>query len=123
MAELAPIFTSPSTGEVGAKRRVEDWPWSSARAHLAGRDDGPVRVAPLLDLVADWRIFPAGGVDAGELAAIHRHSRTGRPLGSDAFVEALESRLGRAQTRSANRGADTKRRKRICIVFPIVTFA
>ena len=28
--------------------RAEDWPWSSARAHLAGRDDGLVEVAPLL---------------------------------------------------------------------------
>jgi putative transposase len=28
--------------------RAEDWPWSSARAHLAGRDDGLVRVAPVI---------------------------------------------------------------------------
>ena len=33
--------------------RAEDWPWSSARAHLAGRDDGLVAVAPLLDAVGD----------------------------------------------------------------------
>ena len=32
--------------------RAEDWPWSSARAHLAGRDDGLVEVAPLLAAVA-----------------------------------------------------------------------
>ena len=28
--------------------RAEDWPWSSVRAHLAGRDDGLVEVGPLL---------------------------------------------------------------------------
>jgi putative transposase len=31
--------------------RGEDWPWSSARAHLEGRDDGLVEVAPLLSRV------------------------------------------------------------------------
>jgi putative transposase len=31
---------------------AEDWAWSSARAHLAGRDDALVRVAPLLETVS-----------------------------------------------------------------------
>jgi putative transposase len=31
--------------------RAQDWAWSSARAHLAGRDDTLVPVAPLLDRV------------------------------------------------------------------------
>ena len=34
-----------------------DWPWSSAKAHLAGRDDRLVRVAPIQAMVADWRGF------------------------------------------------------------------
>ena len=29
--------------------RAQDWPWSSVRAHLAGEDDGVVRVAPVLE--------------------------------------------------------------------------
>ncbi|MFZ5668323.1 MAG: transposase [Pseudomonadota bacterium] len=32
----------------GLAPRAQDWPWSSVRAHLAGRDDGLVRVEPLL---------------------------------------------------------------------------
>jgi REP-associated tyrosine transposase len=31
--------------------RAQDWEWSSARAHLSGRDDGLVRVAPLIERV------------------------------------------------------------------------
>ena len=31
-----------------------DWPWSSARAHLSGRDDCLVKVAPMMAMVADW---------------------------------------------------------------------
>jgi hypothetical protein len=30
-------------------QRPQDWAWSSLRAHLAGRDDGLVTVAPLLE--------------------------------------------------------------------------
>jgi len=33
--------------------RAEDWLWSSVRAHLAGRDDGVVKVAPLLERIGD----------------------------------------------------------------------
>lgn len=50
--------------------RPQDWPWSSARAHLAGRDDGLVTVAPLLERIGDFAQFLADGEawrdDAGE---------------------------------------------------------
>jgi putative transposase len=76
-------------------RRARDWPWSSARAHLAGRDDGVVKVRPLLDAVGDWRAFLSEEPDAALLDGLRRHERTGRPLGSDAFVAGLEAALGR----------------------------
>ncbi|NNG05283.1 MAG: transposase [Inquilinus sp.] len=77
-------------------KRPQDWKWSSAKAHRAGRDDGLVTVAPLLERVGDWKAFLKGGPDEAALAAIRGHERTGRPLGAAAFVERLESRLGRA---------------------------
>jgi putative transposase len=91
----------------GLARRARDWRWSSARAHLAGRDDGLVAVAPLLELVPDWRGFLAGGLAEDALEAIRRHARTGRPLGSAAFLEGLEARLGRA-LRPGKRGRKPK---------------
>jgi putative transposase len=36
---------------------ADEWPWSSARAHLSGRDDRLVKTAPLLAMVADWTGF------------------------------------------------------------------
>ncbi len=36
---------------------AEDWPWSSARAHLSGRDNRLVKVTPLLAMVGDWKAF------------------------------------------------------------------
>ena len=75
--------------------RPEDWAWSSARAHLAGADDELVSVRPLLELISDWARF-IGEPDAPDTAdLLHAHAGTGRPLGPDSFVEALEQRLGR----------------------------
>ena len=75
---------------------ARDWPWSSACAHLTGDDDGLVQVAPLLEMVGDWRALLEDAPPDAEMAAIRRHERTGRPLGDDAFVTDLEARLGRA---------------------------
>ena len=73
----------------------EDWPWSSARAHLAGEDDELVQVAPLLRLVPDWARYLKEPDPLGLADAIHRHMSTGRPLGSQSFVRVLEERLDR----------------------------
>ena len=73
-----------------------DYPWSSARAHLAGRDDGLVKVAPLLALVDDWAELLGAGPDEVAAETLRRHARNGRPLGDAGFVSALEARLGRA---------------------------
>ena len=70
------------------------WPWSSVQAHLAGKDDGLVKVGPLLEIAGDWKLFLAGAEEE-RLNEIRRHERTGRPLGTDIFVERLESDLGR----------------------------
>ncbi len=77
-------------------KRAEDWPWSSARAHLAGGDDGIVRVKPLLDAVPDWAGFLAQGLAQDDAETLRRGERTGRPLGSEAFLKDLERRTGRA---------------------------
>ena len=72
-----------------------DWPWSSARAHLTGSDDALVKVAPLLTMIPDWRAFLRSALPEAELRDIRRHSRTGRPLGDEAFLVRLEGMIGR----------------------------
>lgn len=79
----------------GLAARPQDWPWSSARAHLSGRDDGLARARPLLDRAPDWAEFLAAGLSEAEHRAIRSGERTGRPLGSETFVTDLERRLGR----------------------------
>ena len=70
------------------------WPWSSAQAHLAEKDDGLVKVSPLLEMVGNWETFLAGA-NEDLLNDIRKHERSGRPLGSEEFVESLEADLNR----------------------------
>jgi putative transposase len=78
---------------------ARDWKWSSARAHLAGADDGLVSVAPLLALAPDWAGFLRQGLDDDDRDAIRKAERTGRPLGAAAFTKRLEKRLNRPLAR------------------------
>ncbi len=96
----------------GLVNRPRDWRWSSARAHLTGKDDKLARVKPLLDMAGDWREFLSGGAEAGLAQAIRRHERTGRPLGDDGFVEGLEKRLGRVLRRQRPGPKPRRRRRR-----------
>ncbi len=83
----------------GLKRRAMDWRWSSARAHLKGEDDDLVKVAPMLERVGDWRAYLREGLTEEEHEALRQHERTGRPLGSDAFIAGLEAKLKRRLTK------------------------
>lgn len=71
-----------------------DWPWSSATAHLVGKDDGLVSVMPMLDRIDDWRAFLSDG-SSHEQELIKRHTRTGRPLGREEFIRKIETIAGK----------------------------
>jgi putative transposase len=64
-------------------------------AHLSGRDDRLVKVAPLLAMVGDWKTFLRSAIAEEELRDLREHGRTGRPLGSSAFLDRLEGMVGR----------------------------
>ncbi len=74
--------------------RPEDYAWSSARAHLAAKNDCLVNVTPLLAMVGDWRAFLTLS-PVEELERMRRHERSGRPLGTEDFVAGLEERFDR----------------------------
>ena len=71
------------------------WLGRDPLTRAAGKDDGLVRVQPLLALVNDWRRFVLTEADEAETHAIRLHGRTARPLGDPAFIARLESRLHR----------------------------
>ena len=62
----------------GLVARPEDWPYSSARATLAGSRDRFADVAALRSLCGDPAAWPSP--DDAILGRVRRHVRTGRPL-------------------------------------------
>jgi putative transposase len=75
----------------GLAAKAADWPWSSARAHLTGKDDGIVTVAPVLERTGDYAAYLDEAEDAQRLAALRRSRSTGRPVGSKEWIAALEA--------------------------------
>jgi putative transposase len=80
----------------GLVERPEDYLWSSARAHLGGRDDILVRATPLLRRRPDWNALLRSGMPQEELERIRKHGSTGRPLGHPPFVAQVEAEVGRS---------------------------
>ncbi len=83
-----------------------DYPWSSARWIVGDALEDPLAIPSetLADII-DWRSFLAG--DTGQLAELRQHTRTGRPLGSEPFIDQIESLIGRVvrpQKRGPKRG-------------------
>jgi putative transposase len=74
--------------------RPEEYRWSSARAHLAGGNDGLVKVQPMLDRVGNWAELLASG-DQALFDDVRMHERSGRPLGTEYFIEKVASIVGR----------------------------
>ena len=77
-------------------RAPEDYRWSSVHAHLSAESGGLVNTAALCDRVDNWRAFLEAGLDDDDLERLRGHANTGRPAGSDQFIEEMEARLGRS---------------------------
>ncbi len=77
-----------------------DWPWSSARAHVTDVDDTGLLNMDLWRKHFDknqWKDFLLEGLKQDhEIGRIRLANRTGRPLGSEAFIRQLEMTTGRS---------------------------
>jgi putative transposase len=86
-------------------QRAEDWPFSSAAAHVENRSDAWAEGDWLRERTAGWvctwaeylreRDEPNGKDKLGIGEVLRRHESTGRPLGDRPFLERLGQQLGR----------------------------
>lgn len=72
------------------------WRWSSVHAHLSGVDDALVAVKPMLERIHNWSDYLGETGDGEQFMEIRKHSNTGRPLGSEAFIGTIEDKTGRS---------------------------
>jgi len=86
--ELNPV----RAGLINAPSRYR---WSSAGAHVRGKDDALVSVAPLPEFAPNWRAFLSRVIREEDIKLLRSHEQTGRPLGGEQFLATLEKKLGR----------------------------
>ena len=72
-----------------------DYPWSSAKAHCKLQKDDLLTPFFLEEQITDWKSFVMGEERSNNDKRIESSIRTGRPLGSNGFMEDLENRLDR----------------------------
>jgi putative transposase len=79
----------------GLVRRAEEWRWSSARAHLGLTADAMLNCQPMWDRVESYPAYLDAEGDPRAEEALRRSYSTGRPVGEDSWVRALELSAGR----------------------------
>jgi len=102
---LAAALAYVSLNPVRARlvERAQDWRWSSARAHLAGKHDGITARAPIKERFPDFAELLASAPAAAAFARLRAAESIGRPLGDDRFLARIE-RLTARRLRSGKRG-------------------
>jgi len=74
----------------------EDWPWSSIKYHLDGKDDILVKTDAVSGIFGgSFRKMLTMDIDECEMETFRKHERTGRPLGDVNFIEKMEVLLDR----------------------------
>lgn len=86
-------------------KKAEDYHWSSAEAHVRKIHDPLLSSCYLMDEIKDWEDYLHDDRDDETFEKqIHKHSTTGRPLGSDEFIQKLEEMTGKVlQKKKAGR--------------------
>lgn len=79
--------------KAGLVDRAEDYPWSSAAAHVKGVPDRILSKSYLAEEIRDWGRYLREREDEEETEKIRYCAGTGRPCGDDAFVDQLEYML------------------------------
>jgi putative transposase len=84
--------------------KPEQWDWSSAKAYLKGHNDGMTDTKDVLAICPDVKSLLAKSPEQDMAEMLLRRAETiGRPLGSLAFMNKLERKLGRP-LKAAKRG-------------------
>jgi putative transposase len=83
---------------IGEVKKAEDYPWSSAKAHISGND--PKNLIDMkswkqLTDIANWRPVLRTPDEDAEFGGLRKHTMSGRPFGSERFLKKLEQKLDR----------------------------
>ena len=79
----------------GIVKRPEDYEFSSAKAHVYKTNDLLLSDNFVIEEIKDWKEFLAEDDKDQDVKLFKKHTRVGRPLGQEGFIEKLEKMTGR----------------------------
>ncbi len=82
----------------GLVRKPEKYRWSSASAHISGKDQFDILamdVWPPKRTIKNWADLLAGNLSVDVREKLRTYTQTGRPLGGREFIEPLEKKFRR----------------------------
>jgi putative transposase len=103
------IETLPVTAGIAPK--PENYLWSSAKARIKVQENTFLKPFRSFHTVHNWADYLSRPMDPNEMKTIQLHLQTGRPRGTDIFLDSIESRIGRP-VRPQKRGRKPKKQKR-----------
>lgn len=99
------IETLPVTMKIAPK--PENYLWSSAKSRIKIVENSFLKPFRAFHAVQNWEDYLARPMDSMEMNKIQLHLQTGRPRGSDLFLDNIEARIGRP-VRPKKRGRKPK---------------
>ena len=87
---LAVRYIERNPVRAGLVERAEDYPWSSAKAHVERTTDGILSDFWLTKEIDDWRAYLKENDRDEDIAKFRKHEKTGRPLGNEEFISKIE---------------------------------
>jgi putative transposase len=94
VAALRYVLLNPVRAKLVAK--PADWPWSSAKAYLKGKDDMLTETDYFLQQYPDMKNLLREDEELDDMmVALRQAESIGRPVGSVGFIEKLERKLNR----------------------------
>lgn len=79
--------------------QADEWTWSSVHFHLRGRADRLITAGGMRSFVDNWQAYLDEVQSDAKIDDLRRHSRNGRPAGSQSFIRELEAVSGRQLVR------------------------
>jgi putative transposase len=79
----------------GIVKRAEDYEFSSAKAHVYKTSDLLLSDNFVIEEIKNWKAFLAEDDKDQDVKLFKKHTRVGRPLGQEGFIEKLEKITGR----------------------------
>jgi putative transposase len=88
-------YTENNPVRAGMTKNAEDYPWSSARAHVFEFSDVFLSNSRPFVKSSDWSAFLREQGNGEDFKEIRNHIMSGRPWGEDEFIDRLEESFGR----------------------------